>query len=173
MEIHLIVVKIFHSHPNMSTWWHKRNGQGLTKKGKIYPLETMNVQTKCCGNLGNSCKLSCSGAESSWGLTNNDVHSMLKRRMWHSRNKEDWDGIRLCDGSSLLNSAVLKPPSQLMVGLSSAYVSTGQACNGICGDKVMERRERDIMLANERTWWTTATESERSKQKHQWRECVR
>lgn len=78
------------------------------------------------------------------------------------------------DGSSLLISAVPRPQSQLMVGYSSADVSTGQTCYGICGDKVIERREsdRDMMLSNERTRWTSVTESE-IKAERQQRECVR
>ena len=63
--------------------------------------------------------------------------------------------LRLClyfDSSSLFHSSVLRPPSKAC-GLSTADVSAGHAYKGICEDKVMgmTERDRDVMLANERT----------------------
>lgn len=56
MTIHPILVKIFHSAPQMpSSWWRWRRSQGITKIGWIYPLGTVNVSAQFHGNRSNSC----------------------------------------------------------------------------------------------------------------------
>lgn len=44
--VHSLVVKTFHSEPQMSSsWWHEQRSQGITKVIRIIYLESINIST--------------------------------------------------------------------------------------------------------------------------------